>query len=140
MDVNLYDSTTIDVELVDHADDAQIWVDGTLGRTSNFSAVNLVTVTYKPVVAAASQYTAAQFKKEKRGGSLDDEGIDVWKRDVGIAENTLLIWAKNNPVLAAAQGKPQSAPSIGVERVDSTLPGDLKFDQADVATFTSVLD
>jgi len=139
MDVPLYDSTTIDVELVAHADDARIWVNGVLGRTADFSAANLVTVTYEPVVQAASQFTAAQFKKEKRGGSIDDEGIDVWKRDVGIAENTLTTWAKNNPALAAAQ-KAQVSPSVGVERVDSTLPGGLKFDQADVESFASVLD
>ena len=138
--LDLYDAVITDTDLTLHANDARIWVNGTIGRASDFSAVNLITVTYEPVVQAASQYTAAQFKKEKRGGSIDDEGIDVWKRDVGIAEKTLLTWMKNNPVLAAAANMPQIVPSAGVERTDIDLPGNLKFDQSDVESFASVLD
>ena len=136
----LYDDTEIDANFIEHADDARIWVNNVLGRTSDFDAADLVTVQYEPVVQAASQYTAAQFKREARGGSIDDEGIDVWSRDVGIAENTLLTWMKNNPVLAASATMPQVAPSVGVERIDVDVPGDLKFDQADIESFDSVLD
>ena len=136
----LYDDTEIDANFIEHADDARIWVNNVLGRTSDFDATSLVMVQYEPVVQAASQYTAAQFKKEARGGSIDDEGIDVWSRDVGVAEKTLLTWMKNNPVLAASTNVSQVAPSAGVERIDVDVPGNLKFDQADVESFDSVID
>jgi hypothetical protein len=136
----LYDDTEIDANFIKHADDSRIWVNNVLGRTANFDAANLVIVQYEPIVQAASQYTAAQFKKEARGGCIDDEGIDVWTRDVGVAEKTLLTWMENNPTLAAAQTMPQVAPSVGVERIDVDVPGDLKFDQPDILSFDSVLD
>lgn len=137
---DLYDDTEIDANFGKHADDSRIWVNNVLGRKTDFDAINLVTIQYEPIVQAASQHTAAQFRKEARGGCIDDEGIDVWKRDVGIAENTLLTWMNNNPTLAAAQTMPQVVPSGGVGRIDVDLPDNLKFDQADVDSFESVID
>ena len=93
---SLYSATTLSADIAEQAANAKVEINNVIGRTTDFTVLELVEVKNEPIVLSASQYTAylMQRKPQERAGAVTEDTM----LDGGEALNRIKLWMLNNGI------------------------------------------
>jgi hypothetical protein len=96
LSVSLFDPTTIDAKIQSQAFNAKDKINAFIGRSSDFTEVQLETTLMSGIVDSASQLTACLVQKNPQGAAMDYTEDTV--EDCKEAFKTLTNWCINNGI------------------------------------------
>jgi hypothetical protein len=115
---SLYTAATLSADIAEQAANAKVEINNVIGRTTDFTPLQLAEVKNEPVVLSASQYTAylMQRKPQERAASITEDTI----LDGGEALKRLELWMINNGITPPLSRKvKRSNPEVNIQWTNS---------------------
>jgi hypothetical protein len=108
---SLYSAATLSTDIAKHAANAKTDINNFIGRTTDFTDLELAEVKNEPVVLSASQFTAylLQRKPQERAANITEDTV----LDGGEAKARIELWMVNNGLKPPSERK--------VKRVNSDV-------------------
>jgi hypothetical protein len=93
---SLYDAETLTTDIAEQAANAKVEMNNVIGRSTDFTVLELAEVKNEPIVLSASQYTAylMQRKPQELSGTITEDTM----LDGGEALKRLELWMLNNGI------------------------------------------
>ena len=100
---SLYDAETLSADITEQAANAKVEINNVIGRSTDFTVLELATVKNEPIVLSASQYTA--YLMQRKPQELSTNITEDTLLDGGEALKRLELWMINNGITPPAQRK-----------------------------------